>query len=258
MRPTNKKNGKPGKPIKGSLIPFKSSDLEKAYKAIKGSEKYIAPVLLDHLRELMKDSTAFFMEDALRNNNRYTPIPDNVRTLIYNEVINHCGQNVASFVDCAFLYFNGQKPHLVMLYKKGNPYQPKEVGKAIAQARAHIRKAEKGYIREVHKMLVNCQWENLTDHDYERLLTRYEAISLAIDYFCNYFLQYYKNGLPSILPETVYKDSLAYDNRLSALYTRTTNGTYRRKKEMNTAFSTVSQECAAYIISQTYFIKKIP
>lgn len=254
MRPTKKKTGKP---IRGSLLPFKSSELEDIYKAIKGSGKYIAPVLLDHFRELMKDSTASLVKDALRNNNRYVPIPDNVSTLIYNEVVNHYGQNVASFEDCTFLYFNGQRPHMVTLYKKGNPYQPKEIGKSIAQARAHIQKAEKSYIREVHKMLVNRQWENLTDYDYERLLAKYEAISLAIDYFCNYFLQYYKNGLPSILPETVYQNSLAYDNRLSVLYARTTNGTYRRKNGINTAFNIVSQECAAYIISQTYFIKKI-
>lgn len=254
MRPTKRKTGEP---IRGSLLPFKSSELEKTYNAIRNSGSCIAPVLLVHFRELTKDATAFLIRDALKNNNRYAPIPDNVRNIIYNTVIYHCGQNVASFEDCSFLYFNGQKPPLITLYKEGNPYQAKEVGKAIAQARAHIQKAEKCYIQKVRSMLANRQWENISDRDYNRLILKYEAISLAIDFFCNYFLQYYKNGLPNTLAELVYNDALAYDAKLSALYTRTGNGIYQRKKNVGTTFNIVNQECAADIISQTYFIKRM-
>lgn len=252
MRSANKKTGEP---IKGSLLPYKGSDIERVFFLIKDSGGKIIPNLLVQLRELMKDSTAFLFRDALQNVNRYTPIPNSVQTYIYREINKFSDQDVASFVDCTILYYNQQRASQITLYNEGNPYNAREVGKAIAQARAHVQKADKVYIRDIIKMLEEGYWENFTPFDNTRWLQKYNAISRAIDFVCNYFLQYYKNGLPNKLTESVYKSALTYDAKLSNLYTRTSYGFYQRNKGINTSFNTIGQECAACIISQTYFLK---
>ena len=242
-----------GDRITGSMAPFKGSELEKTFHEI--NIRSINPELLDCFRELMKANTAYIFEDALKSNHHYAKIPDTVIDIVYHELkAANFEQYVASFVECTIRYFNHQKKHSVVLYINGNPYRAKELDKAVAQASAHIKKAEKTYVQAIIKMLKGFQ-ENLPvgkETDYKTMLKKMEAIKDALDYLCYYFSNVCKRKLPQFLGETTYQGALGFDAKLSEYYTRTSYGTYQRRKNANVPLNMFAPECSAYIVTQMY------
>lgn len=248
----NPGNQGPGEKIPGDLRCFKGSQLEISYNEIVHSGAYAPLDQFDKLREALKDCAGILFENALTSNKKSIHISENAVDAIYAELSVKTNVHTAGFVHCALQYYRGTRIHCANLNLDNLQYRAQEVEKAVAQACAHLKKAEKGYVKKVITMLKAGKWENIRDYDY--WIQKYNAIEPAVNFLCTFFTKITKKvKLPQIIGEAVYVHALILDPNLNRFYTPTSTNIYKTKKETNATFDMVKPECAAYLICSTLY-----
>ena len=111
-----KHKSKPGRPVRGSIHPFRNTELEKMHQNIMLAP---TPGQLTEYRNVIKDAiaqTALAKFSALRRPVEF--INDQCCRLIHAELATkHQNPHVASFVCCTMDFFNNTRPRLTTINK---------------------------------------------------------------------------------------------------------------------------------------------
>lgn len=129
-------------------------------------------------------------------------------------------------------------------------YRPREVEKAVVQASATIKRAYKAYVKQILIMLKNENtWKDLPDR--EKVIQKFEAIGIALNFLCNFFVQWFKGKLPKSLGIHIFQKAVMLDSKLKEAYTLIPEGMYTQNKKTNFVLNSFSLDCIVCLITCT-------
>ena len=218
---------KPGKPIRGSLKPFrKILDLT--------VDDVITPNGIGFLRDDLKDCIAQRM--------RYTkckPIDisdecvDNIHHYIKDP-------QVFTFVRCCIRYYNGSTPHRVTINTDCASCKSKDEDKSLQHARQDTLKCLDWYLRVAKRKL-----------EYAGIPYDVSHIERATKFFSSYVYSMHKSELPQELTSELYDRIFHKYMKISDIYQQKYDDCYFRKKKVK--YSALPLDIATEVFCADFF-----
>ncbi len=236
-----KKKKNKNKRIRGDLSCFKGSELEKMARTL-----FCGPLIEDDLISLRNTGKAAFgarMKMAACFSNVYTPISDvslnivlaHLKTLSY-------APNACSFADCLIYSYNGNTNYELKPPKceTNVPY------KALKHGVKDCLAAFEAYFKPIQTRMVNSKAHIILDNN---IVGKYNDIKVALSFTINYINDLCCGKMPNKISVNVFNKAVNHDKKIADLYEfNDSDSVYRIDSNKNCKYSSVTQECATYLI----------
>lgn len=234
-----------GKRIRGSLEPFRGTEIEYLSNAIQGFHTRGTHAPRDHyfkLRNVLKEDIGELFRRGAQQCNRYTPISDESRGIIQDYLATmknhpHC----STFADCVILSYNDvrQRPRL-------NPPSCKttDVKKALQHANKDSLKEYFIYVRPILRYMNEYEIDFNDD-----ALGRYRDVEGAVAFMRHFFMMLSCGRMPRTMSVELYDAARELDMRIAASYVfRPDEGRYMLCKQRTYMCKKLNQECITRIV----------
>lgn len=255
----NKRKTNHGKPIKGSDLPFKGSDLVTAFNSLINYSGDINLNELDAYRNMCKDAIATLAKVALLERRRVIT-PD--CKFIINQHLTEKSANphVAGFICCTIDYFNDERTHIAGLNLHCANCRSKRKKKAIQHFSQDSKYMINHYVKPIINSMQKCKWANVNPNINKEIIDEYSAIIDAVNFWRDYIREFYCEELPMSITPNIYNVDCSYGmnnnsieelNTIYSHYNEISNMYYRTAGPKS--YYALDSLCATYIACNTIY-----
>lgn len=235
----NKKNKKNN--IRGDISCFKGTKLEKKARIL-----YQGALIEDDLIELRnigKEAFGSRMKLATSLANVYVPISKQSLDIISQHLNStYFSPNVRSFADCLLSSYNGNTN-----YELNSPKcKTNKTKKALKHGVKDCYKGFEVYFNPIQIRIAKAKSTLLCDNN---IVGKYNDIEAGLSFSIEYIFNLYCGEMPSKISKNVFINASKLDKNLSTHYNYDpSTNKYLIDKTKNIKYSSLSQECATYLI----------